>query len=91
MRLRENHDARRRVLESPRVAVSHKVAAPVCDEELAAEGDDCKGVWRASLEADGLARRLEGLWVEHMELPHRDAQQCEPARIRMRSWGAGVP
>ena len=59
--LRENHDARRCLLESPRVAFFHPVVAPVCDEELTAEGDDCNGVWCAALEADGLARRLEGL------------------------------
>ena len=59
-RLRENHDARGRVLFFS-VPTSHEVAVPVCDEELAAESDDCNGVWRAFLEADGLARRLEGL------------------------------
>ena len=74
-RLRENHDACGRLLESPRVAVSHIVAAPVCDEELAAKGDDCNGVWCTFLEADGLARRLESLEVEHVKLSHGEARE----------------
>jgi hypothetical protein len=67
-RLRDNHDARVRLLLLLGAAVSHPVGV-VCDEKLAAEGDYCHGVWRAFLEADGLARWLEGLWVEHVELP----------------------
>ena len=74
-RLRENHDACGRLLESPRVAVSHIVAAPVCDEELAAKGDDCNSVWCTFLEADGLARRLESLEVEHVKLSHGEARE----------------
>ena len=53
--------------------MSHPVGV-VCDEKLAAEGDYCHGVWRAFLEADGLARWLEGLWVEHVELCRRGGE-----------------